>query len=487
MMPLAPTLVVALLCAGTGELQFSTSRLPFTGDLIDIWNADLDGRHGEDLIVATWSRERGRELAVHFQRPGGDYASSPDRRIPVKADIVAFSVVDVRDEPGAELLLFTRSSCFSYSTAHDGYAGNARRLFRWDFLCDMPSPDGLPYLQCRLDPERLVVPGPTGFGVFRKHLREKSGFELARRIPVAGASPETPPNPHGFSVRFSGGLSSLARHSDLVLFPPGERWSDQNLMSLSRWLHAPALADLDGDGRSDLSFVSREDERSQLNVWLAGEEQEAPITIPGEGELRLVDLDDDGRLDLLRSRSEGRETHTLTFYRNRAGRFDTGKADGVLKFSGFGLRTVVADLDGDGRSELAVTSFTIGKRTDILGVTIERRVLIYRHDPERVFSRRPVARDLRKFTGRNIEELERIHMEGNLSGGAGRDVISVGIEGNVSARRIGKDLTIEASPYWTHRPELRVRDLQIVDLNGDGRSDLVMRHLNNLKVLVSRP
>ena len=254
MMPLAPTLVVALLCAGPGELQFSTSRLPFTGDLIDIWNASLDGRHGEDLIIATWSRERGRELAVHFQGPGGDYPSSPDRRIPVKADIVAFSVADVRDEPGSELLLFTRSSCFSYSTAHDGYARNARRLFKWDFLCDMPSPDGLPYLECRLDPERLVVPGPTGFGVFRRHLREQPGFELARRIPMARAEPQTAPNAHGFTMTVGVGVSSLVRHSDLVLFPPGQRSGDNNLLSLSRWLLAPTLLDLDGDGHAHLTM-----------------------------------------------------------------------------------------------------------------------------------------------------------------------------------------------------------------------------------------
>lgn len=64
----------------------------------------------------------------------------------------------MRAEPGAELLFFTRSACYSFSTAREEFAGNARKLFDAPILCSVPRPKKVPALAsvADLDGDGLV-------------------------------------------------------------------------------------------------------------------------------------------------------------------------------------------------------------------------------------------------------------------------------------------------------------------------------------------
>src|SRR5262249_46778503 len=140
-------------------------------------------------------RGAARELRIHLQRPDGSFAPEPDRLVALKSDIVAFAIADVRAEPGAELLFFTASSCFSYSTAVEGFAGDARKLFSWDLPLDLPDPAELVRVDAKAAASGgaplLVLPGhsasfpggPGGYGVFGASGGEPGAIGLLARVP----------------------------------------------------------------------------------------------------------------------------------------------------------------------------------------------------------------------------------------------------------------------------------------------------------------
>ena len=341
-MIVAVLLVMIVAQANTvAQVKTIASEIPLAGDYRGVWTVPLDGSPGDDLLILTWSRSAGRTLAVHSQHEDGSFSSRPDRRIPVKSDIVAFSIADVRDDPGHELLLFTRSSCFSYSTTREGYADNARKELQWNLVCDMPDNDQLPFLTCAVDMNtgspraapavELMLPGRTGYGIFQR-AKPAGPFRLIHETRLDGVSQERQRDAHGFTVTVSMSSSSRGRSFErLVMRPPtdpadGESsrsslpGGGETLLRTARWLPATIPADWNGDGLLDLCTIAGADDEAHLEVHIQGtngfsENPSSTFPVPMEGSLRLVDFDDDGDLDLLEQRND-QDQARLLFYRN---------------------------------------------------------------------------------------------------------------------------------------------------------------------------
>ena len=125
-------------------------------------------------------------------------------------------------------------------------------------------------------------------------------------------------------------------------------------------LGPPSAGDIDGDGKLELVVNVRG--KGLYIVGAAGKLQGKPIPTKADSQasVQLIDLDDDGKLELL---ADNNSTDKAG-----AGYLEAYEADGTAVV-GFPLRPTgttmlsspsAADLDGDGKLELAVVSTTLG-------------------------------------------------------------------------------------------------------------------------------
>jgi hypothetical protein len=477
--------------------RFAASEIEAEADLEGHWTADVDGDGKSDILLGVWSRTGGRELLVHLQGPDGRFLPVPDRRIGIKADVTAFAVADVREEPGAELLLFTPSACFSFSTLKSGYAGNARRLFDCAPICAVPSPKRIFFMEAQSDidgdrsPE-LLVPGAGDWSIFGRAADGSYARKALLRLPLAGDKPQK--KERRYEIRVGQGAAFRRLGEDAP--PLAERWgggrSDRPgpLLSFDRWIPRPLLADLDGDGRKDFLYIDRE--TGDLKVHRQGKDGSFPDRpdwkghVGPVGSLTLHDLDGDGRPDLLAWDSSDEEAK-IRFFLNRGGEIRIDRPDGLLKLSGYGIRPHVADIDGDGKVELAVVSFSLSTDHPLQGAKVIRTLLVYRSDPDGVFGRQPVSRLDETIAAADLKALAQpMNLEGDLLGTGGRQALTLDAQGALICRRFGDSLRLEAEPFWRFVPRKAVVGITALALGGDARSDLVLRHMRSLTVLVSR-
>lgn len=492
---LAGPLLVALSSTKANPPRYVASWLPFEEDVGGYWSVPMDGDETPDFVVSVSSRERSRELWIYLQRADGSLPARPDRRVVVKRDIVAFSFADLREEPGTELLLFTRSSCYSLSTRKPGYAGNVEKLFAWPFVCDVPQQQILPRLPSVFDldgdavPE-VLTPGIDGYGLFaRKAKGTERAYQLVARFRVK-PSLQSRGDPRRRVVFGKLGNASEEPFGDLVSRDGGASGGNA-LLEQHRWLPAPALADADGDGRLDLFYL----EGRELKVFPQardGRFPESPAwhgSLGGGGPVRLADLDGDRRVDLIASETKSAGEEVIRLFKNRGGGFQTDEPDQVMKFEGYGVEAQAIDIDGDRTPEFVVSSYHISAAGAVVsGGKVDRRLLVYRRDSRWLFDRRPVSFYEETFTPKEIKGIgQRINLDGDLKGKGGRDALLVNRDGALEARSLAEGLQVSAEPFWRFAPRKLVLEFKVLDLNRDGRSDLVLKHSRALTVLVSSP
>jgi hypothetical protein len=118
---------------------------------------------------------------------------------------------------------------------------------------------------------------------------------------------------------------------------------------------------------------------------------------------------------------------------------------------------------------------------------VVRSLLIYRRDSERVFSRHPDARWEETFTAKQIKGIgQRITFEADILGRGRRCALLVDRNGALIARAVSTSLALETEPFWSFVPRRTILSVDTRDLNGDKRSDVILRHIRSLTVLVSR-
>lgn len=467
------------------------------------WTYDVDGDGLGDLVLGVWSAVHGRELAIHVQRPGGAFSPKADRRVPLKSDIVAFAVADVREEPGAELLLFTRSSCYGYSTTKEGYAGNARKLFDCELICAVPHRKEILHLDSVVDLDGdgtpdLIVPVDGAYEIFRGR-RDEPLERIARlAAPVLGAAPIE--NGRGRRRRFDLG-SGGGRRERYRDRPTGivAAWEDPGteqggaLLETERWIPSALVADADGGGGPDLTLFEPEGGGGAIAVHLqAGDHAFAEtanrrFTIGDASSLWTPDVDGDGRFDLIAGKSDSADETTLRILKSEDGVFDGDAPDQVLKLGGYGVEPHVVDVDGDGKVELVVESFSLSTGSILKGGSVIRTVLVYRRESDRPFGQRPASRLDETFTASEAKALSRrMSFDADVLGAGGRQALHTDREGALVARSFDASLRLEEEPSWRFVPRAAILDVSVASLNDDRKSDLVLRHVRSLTVLVSR-
>ncbi|RKY17397.1 MAG: hypothetical protein DRQ55_15900 [Planctomycetota bacterium] len=496
------------------EVVHIDAGLTLQGEVLDVGIGDVDGVPGNELSVAVYDRSlRRRELRVYGLPAGGGRTPEPVLTVPIKSDVLAWCWAEVRDEPGKELVLLTRSGAWAYAPGGEGYR-DILRLVRQDLLYDVADPGELPrwpYVLPDADGDALLLPGIDGFAIWGPGGEDGayvSGplFEEQRVTDLRSFRGE------GGSVVLASGGIQLTGNFHQGLAESRIAMPEPHLVSASARIDAPALLDVDGDGRLDV--LRWRD--GQLELHLAGpegisieptrRERWAEQLTEGSGRLHatLRDLDGDGDLDVLanlRSERGGvmetNRTITLFVLINDGDALLPEQPRQLFKFEAAALLSDVADVNGDGLPDLVVTKLlgpSVLELTSPEGLKLTRSAVVFFGHGDGRFDKRPSI-ELEKTYG--ITSLDGAITERalrlDLDGDGIADLVDTDLRGNTVVHRTrlessffgGDTWEIEPTPWRRFEGQADMQATEVLDVNGDGLGDVLSHRGGRLTLLLS--
>lgn len=497
------------------ESHFIDASLPVDGTLLDarFLDVDLDGR--DEVVLAVRTPSGARELRIHDVAEES-VARAPRRTIRVLDDVVAWTFADVWDSPGRELVLLTRGGAFAMDPNIERLRGNIRRLLETPLLYDVPDPHALPYWAYVVPApqgEHLLLPDRNGFSIFAPGDSPDAEWEPRARWPAGGGAIATDPDDDEQRKREleedrrRGEARFTVTVGDDVMPFIGDS-SVTTLASDGRAMRAPALVDVDGDGKLDLLLLLEK----QLRVHIAGPDGIPAVPTRTEvlpdylergdrpSSLRLVDLDGDGRLDVLATWSEELQGFENVEWRvfvllSKRDRLFPAEPDQVLRFDAAQIRLDVGRIDDDARPDLVVRTFVLpGKIEAATGLAFQHAHLLYRGE-RGGFERKPTLRQSRTFDENGVRDvLANRRMVMDCSGDGFGDLVEVALDGRIAIKRLRKESsffsatkwTIDDAPWKSYAARGSVLSLDVSDRNGDGLGDIVSLAENGLTILLSK-
>jgi hypothetical protein len=428
-MPCAPAFLALVLAAQAPRSFGETATLQITKgwEVQDAWTADIDGDGAVDVVVSAADPKRpfARSLSAFRARAGAPFlASAPDPVLELTPDVVAWASGDVDPAPGEELLLFSARGAFAWRTAEKAEKRFAR-LFELDFLWQLPDEErcwAFPSALCDLDGDGrldLVLPEPEGYAVALQARAGAAGLAAVQhlRLPEDVFAVE--------SLRGRAQSQAQAREGDRDARRVELRFGDESdarppraLVSVSERTPAAQLLDFDADKRVDVLAQGA----TKLYVWMqaadgsfpAAPSRSFPLPVPVDRERELdasysshaLDTAGDGRADVAvfagDKRSSDVRTQLLLFVQG-AGRGDAqqspeaplfgakNRPQQLLVLGGFVAGASFGDLDGDKRPDLFVRTVRpdlIDQLRSASTETIDADVYVYRNE-NGLFAKRP--------------------------------------------------------------------------------------------------
>lgn len=471
---------------------------------------DVNGDGGKDIIVSNYQPGIGRELHIFHQQPDGSFSSIP-QRIEIKTEIIAVGFADLRPEPGMELVLFTSSAVFSLSTASEGYAGNIKQLLQWDLIATVPDLEQVQFIDSITDINNdgfvdLLLPGDGVYGFFKGSEHEE--FELVSRF---STNNENLPPPPTFDDEISVDLSINAEEGVVIdlSFQAAtpynglvEQWNEQAseskyLMNNEQWMPSAILANLNDDDLVDIVYLNvGEDGLGQLNIHYQdattgfNDKPDWYGSINTEGDLRLIDMNQDQRLDLLRVSGDGKD-RSARFFVNKDGHFTLDQPSQIMRFSGYDVRLNFLTSNLDSTPVLNVSYYTIPIVDVIRNASINRVQLMYGSDkvePGQLFNRRPDTAMEESFSAADVLGLSgEMSMQFDVDGDGVNDALYVTKDGTLAAKKIDSKLRIADQPFWEYISSRTVFEFKVLQLNTDDNPDLMLRHGTTTTMLVAAP
>lgn len=514
---LLPTIL--LLASVSDAPDYVDSSLALDGRLL-AWrlvDVDMDGRN--ELVTAVLSPDGRRTLRVHrLQKDRVDPV--PERTIAVPRDVIGWRFDDFEPRrAGRELLLLTPEGAALHRPAADGRPARRDTICSAPLLFDAPDPDALKEWE-------YVLPQPDG-GV---HLLLPTRSSLLLLGPPQGADdklwrtegeitatpPDASPDPEDSGRRARDSRRSrerqMTRLGDTLetrLRPFLSAESRASVVDDEFSIQSPALVDANGDGHTDLLLLTG----TSVQVHLGGQDgiPAAPTRVEAlpsyltidrrAAALRLVDVDRDGTLDVIGVWSESVGTFEngdwrIFVLRSTKGRLLPEKPDLVLRFEAADLRTVIHDIDGDGRIDLAVRGLELpGLVASVTGIEFEHFHALFVGKEGGGFERRPTLRHRTKIDADEVAVILKTRdLSLDMTGDGIADLVELGLNGEIAIRSLRRESSffgglswkLDDEPTRTLETESPVSSLDVVDLNGDGLGDIVGRSPGALTILISR-
>jgi hypothetical protein len=495
--------------------QVSDTELTFAGRRETLKICDLDGDGRAEIVVAAteatyatvstpfftyvfpppFSGPTLRKLLVFWNTKTG-FRSEAVSSYAVPRSARCFGVADVMATPGQELILFTKNEVRGLS----------------------PSPADATLQPASRFATLVRVPS------FFDYADDEALPDWSLIIPSAGGNAIVAPTPSGFVVlRPSGDGKTLVNAENLSLLSNRNSESSANrFFAVTKTLPRPFIADIDGDGNPDF-FLCDPSGAPQMIVYAGkpgGRFSREPVVRPSpplRRELKnesvtfetaeALDLNRDGICDMIVSRTEGNiglwdtlTTSQLIYYGRRGSAGFDPTPDQVVSSVGVSIVPRAIDFDGDGYPDLLVSSY----RTDLLS-NIKNAVLnsarvsyfLFLMDAGKYPRHPTVQRDV----DLDFKVLERsgfaprAYFDGDYDGDGVKDLLAVEEERRARVYRgtVVKAGLLQKGGYEfssTPMMEIALRapaDLMIADLDGDGRSEIVVPDTRTLHIIKYKP
>lgn len=440
----------------------------------EVATADVDGDGRPDLLILD-----GRSLAI-FRATATGIPQKPDARVRFDADAYLWSTATFPDVRGPQIVTFTARGIRRHVRGADGAWGPAEDLVIHPNLFEGSARGDVPPLQADFMPD-LDGDGLSDALLFRTDelwiFRQSKGadgrpsFRIAQKLPF-GVETES--------------LVGWAAHQ-----------------KLSRWNRVPVLVrgDWDGDGRPDLvwfrdetigAFLQQADgsfAASEGRVIGGRKPKRRNTLLKFEAPPRIVDLDGDGMLDV--ATTYPTKGQVLVFL-NRKGRIDLNAPDASLQGPGWSTGIYVEDLDGDGRREIVMG---VVRKLDLfsgisafLSKKVDLELHFFRSDARGLFRNEPaqILTFSIPFTFTATRDSTQIDLtfwptfEADADGDGMKDLL-LEADGGMMAIYRGEKANLMGARPWatiaaTPPPGTLSTRVRAIDLNGDGRSDLVVVH-----------
>ena len=473
---------------------------------------DVNGDGAKDLIFSHYDSAIGRELHIHHQQDDGNFSANP-QRVEIKTEIIAVGFADLRSDPGKELVLLANNGVFSLSTAVEGYTGNIKLLFEWSLVAAIPDQEEVEFLNHIDDINGdgeidFLLPGKENFGFFVGKGNEQ--FELVATIQTINENLTTAQRntqEAGLSASISinsneGVMVELRAETPSPFAEFIETWEpistdSRALLRTANWMPTALLAELNDDDLKDLIYLNvGDDGLGQLNIHYQDTSNgfsKIPNwqgSIETSGDIRLVDMNNDGYQDLLRLTGEGNEWDAR-FYLNSSGKFDLQQPNQIMRFSGYDVRLEFIDLAYEDKPILNVSYYTIPVVDAIRNASINRTQLLYSStsaEPGQLFARRPNSRLEESFSAANVRGLsEQMSLQYDVDGDGTNDALYVTENGTLAAKKIDAQLQIDDTPFWEYISPRSVFEFEVLALNSDSIPDLLLRHGTTTSLLIGVP
>jgi hypothetical protein len=465
------TMATAGVGAARAENPFEVLRVPVHGRPVAAVLSDLDGDGRTDLLVAVFRGvppDEQRRLHVHFQREGGDLGVAPDLTLPLPDDAAFWDLAVLAPDAPAEWILLRRDRLTRLSLAG--------RTPRWrdvplgtaaPSLAVVPDERGLDRLALAregLGPgPRFTVPGLGGLVILRP-----SGAEVARLAVGGRASYFVPPRPGPLL-----GESEVEIYFDHPRIDVGDVDGD-------------GLADLVASNRHFVRVFRQAagggfSPRPQREIALRRLGAEDHVRGSGSVRVAAADLDGDALVDLVVTQAaegllDARSETTL--HRNRGGTWDLARPDQRFVTEGGFATEQLVDLDSDGRLDLVTVRMPLGvlELAEILLTrSVDVRVAVHRPAPGGLFDPEPHF-ERKLSVGFRFETLRPrgfvANVAGDWNGDGWRDLLGSG-DGEALEVHLGDPE--EPFDRRAARQDLDTGGrLRIGDWNGDGLSDWLL-------------
>lgn len=479
LIPLLLLLLAALLAPTRASAEPEFRRVDFDpiGSLEQRLLDDLDGDGRSELILVS-----GRRFVVHRGGPG--FGGEAETAFTFDPDGLMFCIGDVDDDPRTrEVLYLARGGLWYYAVGADGHLD--------------PTPKKLLEIE-----GGLVTTGQRDNVHWRRLLADLDGdgrhdvvFPTEEGYRILFAAPEDAEGPRYDLERSSLVPYTITRRLDVTEHGLLDHTTHER--GIPDWTDG----DFDGDGRTDFVLkppgrleVHRGGEEgfsAEADFWIDVSEVKGAL---GLVPLTIADVNGNGRSDFMANEPwRGRTTIFLGREIAERGRVELPEPAVIRKVSGWSWEPRLIDLDGDGRLDLVLpTTERVGAGEALkvlLAGTVGVRTFLFLNtgNPARPFRDEPTAvrtidveiRISMDFTGRvDIGHAVLANYDGDFDGDGRRDLllktsrtelsIFPGVEKGVLADRASRTLPIPSAA------EVRHVSSEVRDADGDGVPDIFL-------------
>jgi hypothetical protein len=492
--------------------RFQRGTVTVRGRIQDFIPYDLDRDGRSDFLIThvAFPHEAGkapwRYISVKWNR-GGAPDGRPDQTWVAPAEAAALMFGDYSEAPGIEVGYLCATGAFVWEIRDGRYGPEAKRLILAETFFDLAQVDSLPFWWWPVD---LDANGLTDL-----LLPQSDSYRLYM---------QTEPGVYGRAFPLAVGTSSRADESGAA--------DVRVVKSLAR----VETRDVDGDFRDDVCVVAKD----EFVYWLQGTKKEGEARAPsfpsepsGRFQLRflrqkekkdqiataityLCELNRGGGVDFVASYTAGslanidKVTTDYYMYLGNGGQpIDNLAPNWRISLPGISVNPQIEDLDADGHPDIAVSSFetsTVSNAGKVVFQKVPVEHYIYLFDREK--QRFSPEYDYKETLYVDLDRISagggtpRLVFRGDFDGDGRKDVLRLDSEGWLSAARgIASKTLLKDRPVDFDRTDLfkvqindvdeagkpdAPRDVAVWELNGDGKSDLVLRWSSRVKIMLSR-